>query len=242
MMEWRDEGALLSVRRHGETAAIIEVFTATHGRHAGVVRGGTSRKIAPILQPGAQLDVTWRARLDEHIGAFTVEPLRSRAADLMSDRLSLAGLNAVTALLTFALPEREAHPRLYAGTIALLDMIGTTEVWPLAYLRWEMALLEEMGFALDLSVCAATGAADDLIYVSPRTGRAVSRAGAGDWADRLLPLSPAMTGTATYVLADVVTGLGTTGFFLADKLAPALGHRPLPEARQRLLDALDRRS
>jgi DNA repair protein RecO (recombination protein O) len=126
--------------------------------------------------------------------------------------------------------------------MALLDMIGTTEVWPLAYLRWEMALLEEMGFALDLSVCAATGAADDLIYVSPRTGRAVSRAGAGDWADRLLPLSPAMTGTATYVLADVVTGLGTTGFFLADKLAPALGHRPLPEARQRLLDALDRRS
>jgi DNA repair protein RecO (recombination protein O) len=241
-MEWRDEGALLSVRRHGETAAIIEVFTAAHGRHAGVVRGGTSRKIAPILQPGAQLDVTWRARLDEHIGAFTVEPLRSRAADLMSDRLSLAGLNAVTALLTFALPEREAHPRLYAGTIALLDMIGTTEVWPLAYLRWEMALLEEMGFALDLSVCAATGATEDLIYVSPRSGRAVSRAGAGDWADRLLPLSPAMTGTSSYVVGDIVTGLGTTGFFLADKLAPALGNRGLPEARQRLLDALDRRS
>jgi DNA repair protein RecO (recombination protein O) len=105
-----------------------------------------------------------------------------------------------------------------------------------------MALLEEMGFALDLSVCAATGATDDLIYVSPRTGRAVSRAGAGDWADRLLPLSPAMTGTSGYVVADVVTGLGTTGFFLADKLAPALGNRALPEARQRLLDALDRRS
>jgi DNA repair protein RecO (recombination protein O) len=242
MMEWRDEGALLSVRRHGETAAIIEVFTALHGRHAGVVRGGTSRKIAPILQPGAQLDLTWRARLDEHIGAFTVEPLRSRAADLMSDRLSLAGLHAVTALLTFALPEREAHPRLYAGTMALLDMIGTTEVWPLAYLRWEMALLEEMGFALDLSACAATGVTQDLAFVSPRTGRAVSRAGAGDWADRLLPLSPAMTGTGSYVVVDVIAGLGTTGFFLADKLAPALGNRALPEARQRLLDALERQA
>ena len=242
MMEWRDEGALLSVRRHGETAAIIEVFTALHGRHAGVVRGGTSRKIAPILQPGAQLDLTWRARLDEHIGAFTVEPLRSRAADLMSDRLSLAGLNAVTALLTFAQPEREAHPRLYASTIALLDMIGTTGVWPLAYLRWEMALLEEMGFALDLSVCAATGAVDDLVFISPRTGRAVSRAGAGDWADRLLPLSPAMTGTGGYAVAEVLIGLGATGHFLAENLAASLGNRPLPEARQRLLDALARQS
>lgn len=240
MMEWRDEGALLSVRRHGESAAIIEVFTAAHGRHAGVVRGGTSRRIAPILQPGAQLDVTWRARLDEHIGAFTVEPLRSRAADLMSDRLSLAGLNAVTALLTFALPEREAHPRLYARTIALLDMIGTTEVWPLAYLRWELALLEEMGFGLDLERCAATGRTDDLVYVSPRTGRAVSRGAAGDWADRLLPLSPALTGTGGYVVSEVLSGLETTGHFLTAKLAPAMGNRPVPEARQRLIEALAR--
>ncbi|MGI1664064.1 DNA repair protein RecO [Palleronia sp. KMU-117] len=239
-MEWRDEGALLSVRRHGETAAIIEVFTAGHGRHAGVVRGGTSRKIAPILQPGAQLDLTWRARLDEHIGAFTVEPLKSRAADLMSDRQSLAGLHAVTALLTFALPEREAHPRLYARTIGLLDMIGATEVWPLAYLRWEMALLDELGFGLDLSGCAVTGTVDDLVYVSPRSGRAISRGAAGEWADRLLPLSPAMTGTDTYDVAQVLAGLGTTGHFLVAKLAEAMGNRPVPEARQRLLDLLAR--
>ncbi len=111
-MEWRDHGILLNVRRHGETAAIIEVFTEHHGRHAGVVRGGTSRKIAPILQPGAQLDVTWRARLEDHIGSYTVEPIRSRAS-AMSDRLALAGLNAVTALLAFCLPEREAHKTLY---------------------------------------------------------------------------------------------------------------------------------
>lgn len=123
-MEWRDQGALLSVRRHGETSAIIEVFTAEHGRHAGVVRGGTSRKTAPILQPGAQLDVTWRARLEEHIGSYVVEPVKSRAAVVMSDRLALAGLNAITALLCFCLPEREPHPSLYERSITLLDLLG----------------------------------------------------------------------------------------------------------------------
>ncbi len=193
-MDWRDEGALLSVRRHGETSAIIEVFTSAHGRHAGVVRGGTSRKIAPILQPGAQLDVTWRARLDEHLGAFTVEPIRSRAAAVMGERLTLAGLNAICALLAFTLPEREAHPQLYQRSIALLDMVGHNPAWPMAYLRWELSLLEEMGFGLDLSACAVTGAPDDLAYVSPRTGRAVGAEAAGEWADRLLPLPPALLG------------------------------------------------
>ncbi len=172
-MEWRDQGALLSVRRHGETSAIIEVFTAAHGRHAGVVRGGTSRKIAPIMQPGAQLDVTWRARLDEHLGAFTVEPVRSRAAAVMSDRLALAGLNATCALLAFCLPEREPHPQLYHRTVALLDMLGQTEAWPLAYLRWELSLLDEMGFGLDLTRCAVTGVAgrSDLCVAQNGPGR-----------------------------------------------------------------------
>src|SRR5210317_1509942 len=122
-MEWRGQGILLSVRRHGETSAIIEVFTPERGRHAGVVRGGTSRKIAPILQPGAQLDVIWRARLEDHIGCFQVEPVRSRAAAALGDRMALAGLNAVTALLSFCLPEREAHPTLYAETEQLLDLL-----------------------------------------------------------------------------------------------------------------------
>jgi recombinational DNA repair protein (RecF pathway) len=159
MIEWRDEGAVLAVRPHGENAAIVEVFTAAHGRHAGVVRGGTGRRMAPVLQPGTQVEVVWRARLADHLGAFTVEPLRSRAALVMSDRLALAGLNAVAALLAQVLPEREAHPGLYAQTVQVLDLLGQEEVWPLAYLRWEMALLEEMGFGLDLSVCAATGGA-----------------------------------------------------------------------------------
>ena len=149
-MEWREEGLLLSQRRHGESAAIIEVFTEGHGRHAGIVHGGASRKIAPILQPGTQLDLTWRARLEDHLGTFSAEPVRSRAAFLMGDRLLLAGLNALTALLGFALPEREAHPALYAHTIAVLDMMEDSPFWTLGYLRWEMALLEELGFDLDL--------------------------------------------------------------------------------------------
>jgi DNA repair protein RecO (recombination protein O) len=242
-MDWRDQGILLSSRRHGESAAIIEVFTREHGRHAGVVRGGASRKIAPILQPGAQLDVTWRARLEDHIGSYTVEPLRSRAAAALSDRQALAGLNAVTALLLFALPEREGHPLLYARSEALLDLLGDQDLWPLAYLQWELALLEEAGFGLDLSTCAVLGhGANDLSYVSPRTGRAVSRAGAGDWADRLLPLPPCLLGHGPAPDHEIAEGLRTTGHFLREHLAPAIGNKPLPEARQRFVDAFARRS
>ena len=239
-MEWRDQGILLSARRHGETSAIIEVFTPAQGRHAGVVRGGTSRKIAPSLQPGAQLDLAWRARLEDHIGAFTVEPLRSRAAVAMQDRLALAGLNAVTALLAFCLPEREPHPALYQRTEALLDMLGQGDVWPLAYLKWELRLLEEMGYALDLEACAVTGATEGLIYVSPKTGRAVSAKGAGEWADRLLPLPPVLRGGAGND-AEVAQGLRTTGHFLTVHLARDLGGKPLPEARARFVDAFSRR-
>ncbi|MGC9370916.1 MAG: DNA repair protein RecO [Paracoccaceae bacterium] len=238
-MEWRDQGAVLAVRRHGESSAIVELFTAAHGRHAGVVRGGAGRRMAPLLQPGAQLEVTWRARLEDHLGAYTVEPLKSRA-ELMADRAALAGLNAVTALLHFALPEREPHPVLYQRTMSVLDMLGASELWPLAYLRWEMALLEELGFGLDLSACAATGARDDLAYVSPKSGRAVSAEGAGEWADRLLPLPPEMLGAGDGARENVLEGLRTTGHFLGRWLAPALGDRPLPEARARLIERLAR--
>jgi DNA repair protein RecO (recombination protein O) len=169
-----------------------------------------------------------------------VEPLRSRAAFFLGDRLALAGLNAVTGLLVFALPEREACPELYAGTVTLLDLMGQTEAWPLAYLRWELALLEELGFGLDLTSCAATGATEGLVHVSPRTGRAVSAAGAGVWADRLLPLPPVLRGEGCASDAEIVEALGTTGFFLERRLAPALGDRPIPEARGRLVAALSR--
>ena len=240
-MEWRDQGILLNTRRHGETSAIIEVFTPDHGRHAGVVRGGTSRKIAPILQPGAQLDLAWRARLEDHIGAFTVEPVRSRAAVAMGDRLALAGLNAVTALLSFCLPEREAHPALYARTEVLLDLLGQGDVWPLAYLQWEMRLLEEMGYGLDLSACAVTGATEGLIYVSPKSGRAVSAKGAGDWADRMLPLPAVLLGQGDATDVEIAQGFVTTGYFLTSQLAKNLGDRSLPEARARFVEAFSRR-
>lgn len=236
-MEWRDQGILLSARRHGESAAIIEVFTPERGRYAGVVRGGASRRLAPILQPGAQLDLAWRARLEDHIGTFTVEPVRSRTVLVMNDRLALAGLNAVTSLLLFALPEREAHVPLYERTEKLMDLMGARDVWPLAYLRWELALLKELGFGLDLSACAVKGQrANDLSYVSPRTGRAVSRSGAGEWADRLLPLPPCLLGHGTAPDAEIAEGFTLTGHFLHNWMAHELGNKPLPEARARFVE------
>ncbi|MCE6949972.1 DNA repair protein RecO [Cereibacter sphaeroides] len=238
MLEWRDEGALLSVRRHGESAAIIEVFTAAHGRHMGVVRGGASRRIAPILQPGAQLDLTWKARLDEHMGAFTVEPLHARTG-LLGDRLGLAGLNAICAMLHVTLPEREPHPGLWQASVSLLDVLGEPD-WPAAYLRWEMRLLEETGFGLDLTRCAVTGSREDLAFVSPKTGRAVSREAAGEWVDRLFPLPLALMGQGPASGEDLRQGLAVTGHFLARELAPMLNGRPLPEARARLVELLSR--
>jgi len=238
-MEWRAEVVLLSVRRHGETAAIIEVFSAEHGRYAGVVRGGASRKMTPHLQLGAQLDATWRARLSEHLGSFTVEPRKGRAADVMQDRFALAGLNAVCALLCFTLPEREAHPSLYARSIALLDGLGASH-WAEAYINWELALLEELGFGLDLSQCAVTGATQDLVFVSPRTGRAVARGAAGEWEDKLLELPKFLQGSGPATPQDLTSGLRLTGHFLETRVAPALGERNIPSARARLVDLLAR--
>ncbi len=239
-MEWRDQGIILANRRHGENAVILDVFTPAQGRHAGVVRGGTSRKIAPILQPGAQVDLRWQARLEQHMGSFTVEPVRSRAAIAMGDRQALAGLNAVNALLLFCLPERQPHPNLYQHSETLLDLLSQQDVWPLAYLRWEMLLLQVMGFGLDLGQCAVTGGTNDLIYVSPRTGRAVSAQGAGEWADRLLPLPDCLRGVGDAPDDEIMQGLRVTGHFLAHHLAPELGNTPLPEARARFVDRFTR--
>jgi DNA repair protein RecO (recombination protein O) len=240
MTDWRDEGVILSLRPHGETAAILEVFTRSHGRHAGVVRGGGSRRMAAMLQPGTQVQADWRARLGEHLGTYTLEPLQSRA-HVLSDRLALAGLLAICALLRVTLPERAAHPGLWAATMPLLDSLGTPP-WPSAYLRWELRLLDELGYGLDLSSCAATGATDGLAFVSPRTGRAVSRTGAGDWADRLLPLPPGLTGTAALDAEALAQGFRLTGHFLNRELAEGAHGRPLPEARGRLIDLIVRKS
>lgn len=242
MISWTDDAALLSTRPFGENSVIIEVFSETHGRDAGVVRGGRSRKIAPILQPGAQLRVTWSARLDQHLGSFTVEPVRSRSAAAMGDRLALAGLNAVCALLVMVLPEREAHDVIYQRTVALLDLLGQSEIWPLAYLRWEQVLLEDLGYGLDLSACAVRGVNEDLIYVSPKSGRAVSREGAGEWADRMLDLPPVLAGKGDAATPEIIRALATTGYFIENRLLKTLGDRPIPAARARLIDAMARYS
>lgn len=240
-MDWRDEGVLLTARPHGESAAIIDVFTAGHGRHAGVVRGGGSRKMAPHLQPGAQISVEWRARLEEHIGAYRVEPIRSRAADLMADGDALAAMGAVAGLLTAYLAEREPHGGLYAATVSLLDALGRDPGWAAGYVGWELALLADLGFPLDLSRCAASGVVEDLIWVSPKTGRAVSRAAGAPYADRLLPLPGFLRGGAE-TSKEVAEGLALTGHFLTAWVAPAFGGHAPPEARARLEARLRRRA
>lgn len=239
-MEWQGTGAILSMRLHGESAAIIEVFTDTQGRHAGVVRGGASRKMAAHLQAGTQVAVTWRARLGEHIGTYRVEPIHARAG-IMGDALALAGLNAVCALAQMALPEREPQGAFWAQTMALLDAMDRAADWPPDYLRWELELLQTLGFGLDLTRCAVTGGREDLAYVSPKTGRAVGRDAAGDWAARLLPLPPVLLGQGPANPQEIAQGLELTGFFLNRGLAPILGAKLLPAARARLLAVLARR-
>lgn len=236
-MEWRDEGIVLAARPHGETAVILELLTRAHGRHLGVVHGGTSRRRAPMLQPGNQLDAVWRARLEGHMGSWSVELRRSRAAYVLSDPLRLAALSSTCALCVFALPEREAVAAFAARTEALCDAIAEGPGWLVDYVRWELALLEVSGFRLDLASCAVTGATTGLTHVSPRTGRAVSQDAAGEWADRLLPL-PAMLTGGQATLAGVAQALDLTGHFLAERLAPSLGDRPVPAARGRLLTAV----
>lgn len=233
-MEWSGKGIVLSARPHGESSVILDILTDDRGRHAGVVRGGTSRKIAPILQPGALVDVTWRARLEEHLGAFQVEPLKSRSG-ILSDRLALAGLGSATSLLLFSLPERMELPIVYEATSQLFDLLDEGKDWLSDYVHWEVMLLEALGYGMDLSVCAVTGVQDNLVYVSPKTGRAVSENGAGEWASRLLNLPSVLLGEEG-TPQECYEALKTTGHFIEAHLAPSVGKRYMPEARLRLLE------
>jgi len=238
-VEWRDEGVVLSVKSHGETSAIVELFTAEHGRHAGLVRGGTSRRMKPVLQPGNSVTVSWRARLPEHLGNFTLDLDKARAGVLMDDPLSLAALSGACAVVS-ALPEREAHAALYDAFIVLLDTLEQAAVWPAVFVRFELGLLQELGFGLDLTRCAATGETGDLAYVSPRTGRAVSVAAGEPYKDRLYKLPAFLIGgrLSTARPSDVADGLRLTGHFLERHLFGPF-HGRLPDARYRLVERLE---
>jgi DNA repair protein RecO (recombination protein O) len=237
-MEWSDEGMILSVRPHGETGAVLELFTRRNGRHLGLVHGGRSRKLRPILQIGNHVEASWKARLADNLGHFALELRKSYAALVLDDAAALAALTSIAALARL-LPERDPHPNLFEITMFVLGYLDEREVWPALLVRWELALLEELGFGLDLTACASTGARTDLIYVSPKSGRAVSAAAGEPYKERLLALPPFLLGRppAGVTAADVAAGLALTQHFL---LARVLRPRDLamPEARNRLLSYL----
>ncbi|WP_062222616.1 DNA repair protein RecO [Aureimonas sp. D3] len=214
-MEWREEGIVLGVRRQGETSAVAEIMTRDRGRHLGLVRGGRSRKLQPVLQPGNQVEATWRARLDEHLGFMTVEPVQLRAAHLMESAIGLHGIQLLAAHIRL-LPERDPHPRLYDAIQTIVSHLGAPLLAGALMLRFEVMLLEDLGFGLDLEQCAASGRRDDLVYVSPKSGRAVSREAGEPWKDRLLPLPGFLVGADETLDGDgLIEGFRMTRFFLA---------------------------
>lgn len=212
-MQWSGEGLIIGVRRHGETSVIAEVMVAGRGRQLGLIRGGRSTRLAATLQPGNTVHVTWRARLEDHLGTFTLELLEGRAAALIADRGRLYASQLVSEHMRL-LPERDPHDRLLALAEQILDFTGTPLALSTAVARFEMALLEELGFGLDLSHCAATGATDGLTHVSPKTGRAVSRAAAEPYLARLLRLPPFLIMHDEPSAGDVADAFRLTGHFL----------------------------
>jgi DNA repair protein RecO (recombination protein O) len=239
-MQWTDEGIVLSVKPHGETAAVAELLTRKHGRHLALVHGGRSRKLRPVLQAGNHVDATWKARLPEQLGHATLELRRGYAAAALDDPLALAGLTSMCSLARL-LPERDPHPSLYEVTLFVLGFLDDNAVWPALMVRWELALLGELGLGLDLGECAATGSNDQLIYVSPRTGRAVSASAGEPYKDRLLALPGFLArgrpGAPT--VADVVAGFALTRHFLEARVLAPYG-QTLPEPRVRLADLVSR--
>ncbi len=236
-MEWSDHGIVLTSRPHGETGLVASLLTREHGRHAGFVHGGVSRRSRPVWQPGNVVEVAWRARLAEQLGNFTGELRESHAARVLDDAVPLAGLAAACAVIDAALPEREPHPAMFEGFQAFLGAIGYPG-WPAIYVRLELGLLQELGFGLDLGTCALTGATADLAYVSPKSGRAVSRAAAGPYQDKLLVL-PTFLSTGGLPSDDVELKLGfdLTGYFL-ERHVFWPHNKPLPPARVRFMETL----
>lgn len=236
-MEWSDQGIVISARRHGEGSLIVQLLTETHGRHAGLVRGGTGKRGRGVYLPGNTVSATWRARLADHLGNYSCELAESRAAALLDDPVKLAALSSLCAVAEAALPEREAHPAVYRGFRIVLDALDSGD-WHAAYVRWELGVLAELGYGLDLSACAATGRNDALAYVSPKSGRAVSLSAGEPYRERLLPLPGFLIGGETATAAEVRAGLKLTGYFLETRLFAPEG-RTVPAARHRLVDRLN---
>ena len=237
-MEFQDQAFVLSARSHGDTGVVVELLTEQHGRRAAYVAGGASRRMKPFLQPGARVVADLRARTSDQLGSARLEPVGEGPAALFDDPLALIGLNAAAAVAQGALPEREPHPGAFYAFEALMAAFSIPQVWPAVFVRFEAGLLDDLGFGLDLSRCASTGAMDDLIWVSPRTGRAVSRAAGEPYADKLLKLPPFMLGAqAGLVDGDVGDGLDLTGHFLEQFVFHAL-NKPLPPARVWMIERL----
>ncbi len=239
-MEWHDEGIILGTRRHGETSAILEVMTRRRGRHLGLVRGGRSRRMQPLLQPGNHVELTWRARLDEHLGLYQVEPLALNAARLFDSGIAVYGLQTVAAHLRL-LPERDPHEGLYEALRLILDHLDDAQAAAELLCRFELMVLDELGFGLDLERCAATGMRDDLAYVSPKSGRAVSRQAGAPWAERMLVL-PAFLRRGSGLRGnaqDLEAAFRLTGFFMHRHVYEPRGIEA-PEARSGFLLALRR--
>jgi len=236
-MQWTGEGLIVGVRRHGETSTIVEAMVAGRGRHLGLVRGGRSRKLAPTLQPGNTVQLTWRARLEDHLGMYTVELLDPRAARLIEDRVRLYALQLVCDHLRI-LPERDPHDRLLGMVVETLDAMPDDPALAAALARFELALLEDLGFGLDLQACAVTGARKDLTHVSPRSGRAVSRAAAEPYIDRLLTLPAFLTDADKPPQpGDLAAAFRLTGHFLNEHVWLAR-NIAVPSVRDRLIETL----
>jgi len=240
-MDWSDEGIFLSAKPLGETSAVAELFTLGHGRHLGLVRGGRSRRLRPLLQPGNRLRVAWRARLSEHLGGFNLELIDAHAARVLDDASALAAIGSIAGLARL-LPERDPHPALYAASLQVLSTFDEPSLWLPLLVRWELQLLQDLGFGLDLSECAATGNDTELVYVSPRSGRAVSREAGKPYDGKLLKLPAFLRDdAATVEEGDVVAGFALTGHFLErDVLAPH--GLAMPQARERLVGLVMRRA
>lgn len=239
-MEWRDAGIVLGLRRHGENAVVLEIMTRAHGRHLGVVRNGRSRTMQPVLQPGNHVDALWRARLEEHLGEWKIEPVDLRAATYMHSSVALFGLNHL-AQLTRLLPERDPHPAIFEALAVIGENLTEAPLAAPLLIRYELAILAELGFGLDLSECAATGAQNELIYVSPKSGRAVSRVAGEPWRERLFRLPAFLSGSLSCVpdWAEIEAGFTLTAYFFERHVYGPRGMPP-PEARGAFIAALRR--